>query len=153
MGRYCLVLPFTSLSAICRTAVGVVTRSKKPLAPVPIGNVDHVFIDGVNALGPMEAKVMLAAWSASGPVSGKHMVSFVQKTYGEWTPYTSVLSTAIRPAEKGYLRQDTSSKAYMFIPTVTREQYEERIARCLMEVALHIRPALRAEDGLLIPDK
>jgi predicted transcriptional regulator len=91
---------------------------------------------------------MMAVWSAGGPVSVKDMVAFLRKFDGEWTPYTSVLSTAIRLAEKGYLHQDTSTKTYLYTPTVTREQYEERIARCLLEAALRIWPALRAEVEL-----
>lgn len=93
------------------------------------------------ALGPLEDQVMRAVCGL-----GEATVRDVVQTLHGRFAYTTVMTTMDRLYQKGLLRRETGSKAYVYHPVMTVPQFETQVARDLITAFLACR---EASSGLL----
>lgn len=71
--------------------------------------------------GELEAAVMDQLWSWSRPTAVREV--FDQLSGGRELAYTTIMTVMDRLHSKGLLRRELVSRAYLYEPLVTREQY------------------------------
>ncbi len=107
-----------------------------------------------SVLGPLEEQVLRVICQ-----SGKATVRDVLKSLHPSLAYTTVMTTTDRLFQKGLLRRETGSKAYLYFPVQTASDIQKRIARDLITAFLDCgvnAPSLLAValvDGLAAHDK
>jgi predicted transcriptional regulator len=93
-------------------------------------------------LGELEREVMRLAWRG-----GEVSVHEVHRSLGEDRAYTTVMTTLDRLFRKGLLTRRKSSRAYLYSPRITREEFERGFASDILE-GLFSRDG-RADEALL----
>ncbi len=83
------------------------------------------------ALGPLEEQVLRIVCA-----SGKSTVRDVLEALNHSCAYTTVMTTMDRLFQKGLLRRETTSKAYLYSPVLTARQLETQVARDLITAFL-----------------
>ncbi|HZD92790.1 MAG TPA: BlaI/MecI/CopY family transcriptional regulator [Candidatus Sulfotelmatobacter sp.] len=86
----------------------------------------------LDKLGSLESELMERAWR-SGEIS-------VRDLHAEFAPrlaYTTVMTTMDRLYKKGLLQRRKVGKAYFYIPTLTQQQYQERLTHHLFGMVLN----------------
>ncbi|MHB8376403.1 MAG: BlaI/MecI/CopY family transcriptional regulator [Dehalococcoidia bacterium] len=80
----------------------------------------------VPSLGPLEARAMAVVWRR-----GDATVRDVADALSDETDsaYTTVLTIMTRLVEKRMLKRTRSGRAHVYRPTLTRQAYEEELAR------------------------
>jgi predicted transcriptional regulator len=78
--------------------------------------------------GELEAKVMNAVWRLEEPT-----VHDVVKRLGKGSNYKTVMTVMNRLADKGFLERRKISRAFVYIPRVTREELFERLSRQVLD--------------------
>lgn len=97
-------------------AGGIMSR-KRP--SIPIGRTDSLDIEGIHAMGPLEAEVMEVVWRL-----GTAKVVDVVKVLRPRKEYQTVMTIMSNLAKKGLLHQNRSQKTYEYTPLMTKEEYE-----------------------------
>jgi predicted transcriptional regulator len=101
---------------------------------IPIGDINNVMVNGVNALGTLEADVMEVVWRLGRPVTVAEVHEAMRKRgRGKTRAYTTVLTTMRRLADKGILTQDRSSVAFVYTAEISRVSYEKGIVEAVMD--------------------
>ncbi|MGB9722743.1 MAG: BlaI/MecI/CopY family transcriptional regulator [Chloroflexia bacterium] len=80
-------------------------------------------------LGPLEAEVMWLVWQ-----QGQATVRQVHRLLSRKRElaYTTVMTTMARLAEKGFLRRTRRGMAYLYRPTMTREEFDRWVVRSVL---------------------
>jgi predicted transcriptional regulator len=84
------------------------------------------------ALGKLERKVMERAWQQS-----EMSVRDAQEFFKEQIAYTTLMTTLDRLYKKGLLARRKQSRAFLYSPQVTREEFEQGIAEDVLGVLFH----------------
>jgi predicted transcriptional regulator len=88
-------------------------------------------------LGPLEARVLDAVWSARGDVRVRDVLAAL----GGRTAYTTVMTTLDRLHRKGVLRRRKQGRAFLYSAQASREELEQRRASRLIAGLLTDRVA------------
>ena len=88
-------------------------------------------------LGPLEARVLDAVWSAGGDVRVRDVLAVL----GGGTAYTTVMTTLDRLHRKGVLRRRKQGRAFLYSAQASREELEQRRASRLIAGLLTDRVA------------
>ena len=81
--------------------------------------------------GELEAVVMDTVWSAGEPVSVRRVREVIAAN--REIAYTTVMTTMDNLHRKGWLDRERHGKAYLYWPTLTREQYSAQLMRDALE--------------------
>lgn len=79
----------------------------------------------MRGLGQLEATVMSFVWEASGPVTVRDVVETLQQ--GRAIAYTTVMTVMDNLHSKGFLGRERVGRAYSYMATRAREQYEAEL--------------------------
>ncbi|WP_280450580.1 BlaI/MecI/CopY family transcriptional regulator [Nocardia cyriacigeorgica] len=90
--------------------------------------------------GELETVVMDTVWSAGEPVSVRQVREVIAG--GREIAYTTVMTTMDNLHRKGWLDRERHGRAYLYWPTLTREQYSAGLMRAALDAGG------RAEDVL-----
>lgn len=82
---------------------------------------------GSRGFGMLEAAVMDRVWRRTEPITVREV--FEDLSGDRHIAYTTVLSTMVNLHHKGWLERVREGKAYLYLPTLTREQYSARLMR------------------------
>lgn len=74
---------------------------------------------GISGLGSLEAEIMTVIWG-KGKVTVRDVYEELRKTKS--IAYTTVMTVMKRLAEKNILAQETSQTAYVYTPTISKEE-------------------------------
>ncbi|MBC7299761.1 MULTISPECIES: BlaI/MecI/CopY family transcriptional regulator [Nocardia] len=80
---------------------------------------------GSRGFGVLESAVMDRLWHRAGPTTVREV--FEDLSGDRSLAYTTVLSTMTNLHRKGWLDQVRESKAYRYVPILTREEYGARL--------------------------
>ncbi|MBF6422820.1 BlaI/MecI/CopY family transcriptional regulator [Nocardia farcinica] len=80
---------------------------------------------GSRGFGVLESAVMDRLWRRAGPTTVREV--FEDLSGDRSLAYTTVLSTMTNLHRKGWLEQVRESKAFRYVPVLTREQYGARL--------------------------
>ena len=78
--------------------------------------------------GELEAKIMNAVWSLEEPT-----VQDVVARLGKRANYKTVMTVMNRLAAKGFLERCKVSRAFVYVPRVSREELVERLSRQVLD--------------------
>ncbi|MCV7153072.1 BlaI/MecI/CopY family transcriptional regulator [Mycolicibacterium pyrenivorans] len=81
--------------------------------------------------GDLEAVVMDVLWSATEPLTVRHVHGDISKT--RHIAYTTVMSTMDNLFRKGWLLRDKVGLAYQYRPTMSREEHSANLMRTVFE--------------------
>lgn len=81
--------------------------------------------------GDLEAVVMDVLWSATEPLTVRHVHGEISKT--RQIAYTTVMSTMDNLFRKGWLLRDKVGLAYQYRPTMSREEHTANLMRTVFE--------------------
>ena len=81
--------------------------------------------------GELEAVVMDTVWSAGEPVSVRRVREVIAAN--REIAYTTVMTTMDNLHRKGWLDRERHGKAYLYWPTLTREQYSAGLMRAALD--------------------
>jgi predicted transcriptional regulator len=81
----------------------------------------------VRGFGELEAVVMDRVWSREGKTAVRQV--FEDLKAQREIAYTTVMSTMDNLHRKGWLTRERSGKAFLYWPTLTREEYGARLMR------------------------
>ncbi|MDD3818560.1 MAG: BlaI/MecI/CopY family transcriptional regulator [Actinomycetota bacterium] len=101
---------------------------------------EEIGINGLNSISNLEADIMNIIWS-KGRVTVREVhedmlrKEIESKEHG-FIPYTTVMSTMTTLAEKGLLKQDKTSKTYLYSAAVDRKELSKRIMKSVAEKLL-----------------
>jgi predicted transcriptional regulator len=73
--------------------------------------------DSAKRLGPLEARVMEALWTADEPLTVRELLGGLNRGRREPLAYTTVMTVMNRLAEKGALRRKRRGRGYSYEPT------------------------------------
>ncbi len=76
------------------------------------------------ALGELEREVMKELWKR-----GEITVRDVHTAFGDRAAYTTLMTTLNRLHKKKLLRRRKEGRAYLYAPRVSREEFEQSVAR------------------------
>lgn len=82
--------------------------------------------------GDLEAVVMDRLWSREGATTVREV--FEELLHDREIAYTTVMSTMDNLHRKGWLSRERHGKAYLYVPSMTREQYSASLMRDALEV-------------------
>lgn len=88
------------------------------------------------ALGELENAVMEEVWRR-----GEASVHDVHGTLGKRAAYTTLMTTLDRLYRKNLLDRRKESRAFIYIPRISREEFEQTVAREVIEGLLGNAPA------------
>ncbi|HEX9546225.1 MAG TPA: BlaI/MecI/CopY family transcriptional regulator [Acidimicrobiales bacterium] len=75
--------------------------------------------DGAGQLGPLEAEVMEAVWSAGEPRSVRAVLDALNRGRRQPLAYTTVMTVMARLAEKEILRRKMDGRGYLYEAAVS----------------------------------
>lgn len=81
--------------------------------------------------GDLEAVVMDVLWSATEPLTVRHVHGQISQT--RQIAYTTVMSTMDNLFRKGWLLRDKVGLAYHYRPTMSREEHSANLMRTVFE--------------------
>jgi predicted transcriptional regulator len=87
-------------------------------------------------LGPSEVEAMEIVWRRGGST-----VRDVIREMGRALAYTTVMTTLDRLYRKGLLERRKRERAYVYVPRLTRQEWERKRAEALVAGFLGSRPA------------
>ena len=94
----------------------------------------------ISGISSIEADIMKIIWGR-GPLSVREVYEIILRKEMEdkkasFIPYTSVMSTMIALANKGFLRQDKNAKTYIYTAVVDRKELSKNIINSVAEKLL-----------------
>lgn len=93
-------------------------------------------------MGPLERRVMHVLWA-----QGELSVRDIYCAFEETLAYTTVMTTLERLHQKGLLQRRLEGRAYFYAPTVSASEFEQAVARGMLEQLL-VRAERQAEPLL-----
>lgn len=81
----------------------------------------------VRGFGELEAVVMDRVWGREGMIPVREVFEDLRR--GREIAYTTVMSTMDNLHRKGWLARERRGKAFLYWPTLTREEYSARLMR------------------------
>jgi predicted transcriptional regulator len=81
----------------------------------------------VRGFGDLEAVVMDRLWDRAGTTAVREVFEDLHKS--REIAYTTVMSTMDNLHRKGWLARERQGKAFLYWPTLTREEYSARLMR------------------------
>ena len=85
--------------------------------------------------GDLEAVVMDRLWASEGATTVREV--FEDLLHDREIAYTTVMSTMDNLQRKGWLSREREGKAYLYVPSMTREQYSAQLMRNALDVGGH----------------
>ena len=82
--------------------------------------------------GDLEAVVMDRLWASDGATTVREV--FEDLLHDREIAYTTVMSTMDNLHRKGWLSRERQGKAYLYVPSMTREQYSAQLMRDALDV-------------------
>jgi predicted transcriptional regulator len=83
-------------------------------------------------LGALESEMMERIWR-----SGETSVRDVHAEFEQRLAYTTVMTTMDRLYKKGMLQRRKVGKAFLYVPALTEQEYQERLTHHLFGMVLH----------------
>jgi BlaI family transcriptional regulator, penicillinase repressor len=101
---------------------------------------EEIGINGLNSISNLEAEIMKIIWN-SGKVTVREVHEDMLKKEIEskehgFIPYTTVMSTMTTLAEKGLLKQNKTSKTYLYSAAVDKKELSKRIIKSVSDKLL-----------------
>jgi predicted transcriptional regulator len=81
-----------------------------------------------SALGKLEKTVLEEVWRR-----GRVSASDIYRSFGGRTAYTTWMTTLDRLYKKGLLKREKEGRAYLYTPSLTREEFERGVAEDVLE--------------------
>jgi len=102
---------------------------------------EEIGISGLNSISHLEAEIMQIVWKKFKiSVREVHEIMLkkeMEKKEQGFIPYTTVMSTMATLADKGSLKQDKSSKTYIYSAAVDRKELAKNIIKSIVEKLLN----------------
>jgi len=101
---------------------------------------EEIGINGLNSISNLEADIMKIVWERK-KVTVREVHEYMLRKEIEnkkegFIPYTTVMSTMTTLAEKGLLKQDKSSKTYIYSAAVDNKELSKSIIKSVAEKLL-----------------
>lgn len=101
---------------------------------------EEIGINGLNSISNLEADIMKIVWERK-KVTVREVHEYMLKKEIEskeegFIPYTTVMSTMTTLAEKGLLKQDKSSKTYIYSAAVDNKELSKSIIKSVADKLL-----------------
>jgi len=101
---------------------------------------EEIGINGLNSISNLEADIMKIVWERK-KVTVREVHEYMLKIEIEskeegFIPYTTVMSTMTTLAEKGLLKQDKSSKTYIYSAVVDNKELSKSIIKSVADKLL-----------------
>ena|SRR5665648_133494 len=101
---------------------------------------EEIGINGLNSISNLEADIMKIVWERK-KVTVREVHEYMLRIEIEskkegFIPYTTVMSTMTTLAEKGLLKQDKSSKTYIYSAAVNNRELSKSIIKSVAEKLL-----------------
>ncbi|MHB1376367.1 MAG: BlaI/MecI/CopY family transcriptional regulator [Candidatus Humimicrobiaceae bacterium] len=101
---------------------------------------EEIGINGLNSISNLEADIMKIVWERK-KVTVREVHEYMLRKEMEskqegFIPYTTVMSTMTTLAEKGLLKQDKSSKTYIYSAAVNNRELSKSIIKSVAEKLL-----------------
>lgn len=87
---------------------------------------------GLGQLGSLESELMERIWR-----SGEMSVRDLHAEFTTRLAYTTVMTTMDRLYKKGLLQRRKAGKAYLYVPALTEQEYQEQLTHHLFGIVLH----------------
>jgi predicted transcriptional regulator len=101
---------------------------------------EEIGINGLNSISNLEADIMKIVWDRKKvTVREVHEIMLKKEMESKsegFIPYTTVMSTMTTLAEKGLLKQDKSSKTYIYSAAVDNKELSKSIIKSVAEKLL-----------------
>ena len=81
-----------------------------------------------SALGKLEKTVLEEVWRR-----GRVSASDIYRSFGGRTAYTTWMTTLDRLYKKGLLKREKEGRAYLYTPSLTREEFERGVAEDVLD--------------------
>ena len=98
-------------------------------------------ISGLNSISNLEAEIMNIVWEKEKvSVREVHEIMLkkeVMKKKKDFIPYTTIMSTMTLLSEKGLLKQDRSSKTYLYSAAINRNELSKNIIKTVAQKLLN----------------
>jgi predicted transcriptional regulator len=111
----------------------------------------------VRGFGELEAVVMDRLWSREGKTAVRQV--FEDLKAQREIAYTTVMSTMDNLHRKGWLARERAGKAFLYWPTLTREEYGARLMRDALDsggdrdlVLTHFLEQISQQDSVRLRD-
>ena len=102
---------------------------------------EEMGITGLNSISNLEAEIMKIVWEKeSASVREVHEIMLkkeMAKKKKGFIPYTTIMSTMTLLSEKGLLKQDRSSKTYLYSASINRSELSKNIIKTVAEKLLN----------------
>ena len=82
-------------------------------------------------LGELETEIMEIVWGAEKPISVSNVFKVLNKK--REIAYTTVMTVMGRLAEKSLLKRTLSGKAYLYIPTFSKDTFLTRVSKQIVQ--------------------
>lgn len=101
---------------------------------------EEIGINGLNSISNLEADIMKIVWERK-KVTVREVHEYMLRKEIEnkkegFIPYTTVMSTMTTLAEKGLLKQDKSSKTYIYSAAIDNKELSKSIIKSVAEKLL-----------------
>jgi len=101
---------------------------------------EEIGINGLNSISNLEAEIMKIIWK-KGKVTVREVHEDMLRKEIEikehgFIPYTTVMSTMTTLAEKGLLKQNKTSKTYLYSAAVDKKELSKRIIKSVSDKLL-----------------
>lgn len=102
-------------------------------------------------LGKLEAAVMTRIWEWDRPVSVRQIVDHLQQSRS--IAYTTVMTVLDNLHGKGLVTRRKEGRAYVYLPTVTREEHTAGLMEQVLDAAADRGGALLHFVGQMSPEE
>ena len=118
---------------------------------------EEIGINGLNSISNLEADIMKIVWERK-KVTVREVHEYMLRKEIEnkkegFIPYTTVMSTMTTLAEKGLLKQDKSSKTYIYSAAVDNKELSKSIIKSVAEKLLEESSSKMISHFLSDPSK
>src|SRR4030066_171196 len=104
---------------------------------------EEIGISGLNSISHLEAEIMQIIWKKFKiSVREVHEIMLkkeMEKKEQRFIPYTTIMSTMATLAGKGLLKQDKSTKTYIYSAAMDRKELSKSIIKSIVEKLLDDR--------------
>lgn len=113
----------------------------------------EIGINGLNSISNLEANIMKIVWEKEQTtVREVHELMLrkeIEMKKNDFIPYTTVMSTMNTLADKGLLKQDKSSKTYIYSPAVSEKELAKSIIKSVADKILNGTGTRKKVDKLI----
>jgi predicted transcriptional regulator len=101
---------------------------------------DEIGIRGFESISNLEADIMRIVWEKKKvSVRVVHEILLkreMEKKDKDFTPYTTIMSTMNALAARGFLKQDSKEKTYIYSPSLDNKELSKKIISAVAEKLL-----------------